>query len=802
MAKAKVQNIFPLTYNQKILLFHHLSTDDDSGLIQVRCTIEGKINREAFKKAWAAVIEQYPVLRTSIQWKNLTKELQVVQQEAELDIQWIDLEGKGYSDNFSEEYEVNDLTKSLDLSDAPVSRVTVLKHHEDFYELLWTCHHILLDGWSSRLILEDVFKYYDIAVDGEELTINSLTPSVIDYFKAVEEQSLRTEAKGFWKAQIDDNLFPNKISAFKPDNQTKEQYKSIETSLLGHELRDFAKENHLTLTSLLQTAWLLTLKWFHQSYRVVTGTVVSGRAFDFPGIENIAGLLSNVIPIIYQFEPEQSFVEAAKQIQRHHAKARNFENTSIDQIKEWCHWEGNPNLFDTLLVIENFVQDDISSRNLTIKNYKSGLTTTYPITIAVIPEETIKISCTWNDYFVDGDLAKQLLYTFQEILTVQGEQKIDQIIQTLDQPPTVNNSENSQQKNNQEFVTASTTTEYELTKIWERVLDLKAIGVTDNFFALGGKSIQALQLFHEIEKKFDKTLLPSVLIKHSTIRQLSTLISDDKEDQFSSIVPLKLSGKKPPLFCIHAGGAHVFIYKELAESINEDYPVYAIQPKGLDGGEMHHSIEEMAKDYLNEIQAITRQQKIYLLGYCFSKVVCLEMARIAKEQNLEVELVIVDSAAMPWFQRKQLINEKKRDLIVRFGKKVYKDGWNEIKRTVQRNLERLNVKIGGSTKNQLEEIIVESDSDTEHHLVDMILNLNELMYDYQWNPVQTKVHLIRSSEYANLQNKNYHIDVWETLSKHQLTTYQVNGEHKTIFEGNSVIEMARTIEKIIGYEIE
>lgn len=96
---------------------------------------------------------------------------------------------------------------------------------------------------------------------------------------------------------------------------------------------------------------------------------------------------------------------------------------------------------------------------------------------------------------------------------------------------------------------------------------------------------------------------------------------------------------------------------------------------------------------------------------------------------------------------------------------------------------------------------MESESDTENHLERISLNLGRIKYKYHWNPLQTNIHLIRSSEFTNRQDKNYHIDVWETLSKHELKTYQVSSDHKNIFEGNSVTEMAQIIEKIIGDEI-
>jgi amino acid adenylation domain-containing protein len=341
--------------------------------------------------------------------------------------------------------------------------------------------------------------------------------------------------------------------------------------------------------------------------------------------------------------------------------------------------------------------------------------------------------------------------------------------------------------------------EKELIDIWKDVLEQSQIEVSDNFFALGGDSISSIRMVSKAKSK-GIHISPTQIFETQTIKEISSRISKDKKLGFSYTVPLKPDGQKPPLFCIHAS-IHVIFYKKFAELFGIDYPVYAIQPKGLNGGEMHQSIEEMAQDYLKEILAITNKQKFYLLGYCWSSVACLEIARIAKEQNLEVELIIVDSGNLHWWHKFRLLR-KKKDMVLITGKKILEIGWQGIARIIQRRLDRVFPRFGGTTDDLLEEMTVESEINKDHHLKKMRLHLSILKAQYHYNPVQTKVHLIRSSEFINRQDKNYHIDIWEILSTNKLTTYPVDGDHNTIFEGNSAVEMAQTIERIIGHESE
>jgi thioesterase domain-containing protein/acyl carrier protein len=182
------------------------------------------------------------------------------------------------------------------------------------------------------------------------------------------------------------------------------------------------------------------------------------------------------------------------------------------------------------------------------------------------------------------------------------------------------------------------TLEEQLVKLWSRILQTKAIGVTDNFFDLGGNSLLAARLFAQIHNRFGKNLPLATLFASPTIEQLANVLRESEaEATWSSLVPIQPHGSKPPLFCVHAAGANVLIYRPMSRHLGDDQPIYALQAQGLDGRQQPlRSVEEMATRYLKEIRAFQRDGPYYLLGASFGGLVAFEMAQQLVSQGQEV----------------------------------------------------------------------------------------------------------------------------------------------------------------------
>lgn len=191
------------------------------------------------------------------------------------------------------------------------------------------------------------------------------------------------------------------------------------------------------------------------------------------------------------------------------------------------------------------------------------------------------------------------------------------------------------------FVAPQDELELQLTKIWEKVLGIKQIGIEDNFFELGGHSFLAILLFAEIEKTIGKQLPLAALFQAPNIRALANLLRDEGwASSWTSLVPIKPGGSKPPFFCMHGAGGHVLNYYSLSRYLSPEQPFYALQAQGLDGKKApHDNFADMAAHYIQEIRELQPEGPYFLGGYCGGGKIALEMAQQLRASGQKVGLL-------------------------------------------------------------------------------------------------------------------------------------------------------------------
>ena len=145
---------------------------------------------------------------------------------------------------------------------------------------------------------------------------------------------------------------------------------------------------------------------------------------------------------------------------------------------------------------------------------------------------------------------------------------VQEIVDSIDRPPLRINITTEQLQNTaaSNYVAPRNALETKLAVIWEEVLGRNDIGVDDNYFELGGKSLMALNLMARVNKELDSNLAVTALLLHSTIAGLAREIQQQKAPKVVKnreyLIPLKPEGSKSPVFCIHAGEGHVLFYKK------------------------------------------------------------------------------------------------------------------------------------------------------------------------------------------------------------------------------------------------
>lgn len=224
----------------------------------------------------------------------------------------------------------------------------------------------------------------------------------------------------------------------------------------------------------------------------------------------------------------------------------------------------------------------------------------------------------------------------------------------------VNNPSLSRENLKNEYCPARNQIEKSLTEIWEKLLKLNNIGITDDFFQIGGDSLIGVSLFVEIEEKFSKNLPLSALITSPTIEKLAQELEIKSTNCWKYLVPIQSAGTKNPLFCMHAAGGNVLFYRDLANELGTDQPLYGLQARGItDKNETSYdSVEEMAKEYLKEIRQFQPTGPYQLCGSSFGGLVAFEIASQLQKIGETVSILALFDTYSPNYLNSNTIRSK------------------------------------------------------------------------------------------------------------------------------------------------
>ena len=265
------------------------------------------------------------------------------------------------------------------------------------------------------------------------------------------------------------------------------------------------------------------------------------------------------------------------------------------------------------------------------------------------------------------------------------------------------------------------------------MLGVQQVSIDDDFFELGGQSLIAMRLFNRIRKEHGVELPLSVLFQAPTIAATAALLREAKglaaidpsadgadvamqvsaEDQLSavctsaaadhvaselpiaadaqstsvpaphrSLVEITRGGNRPPLFCVHGAGGNVLNFRDLSWGLHHDQPFFALQARGVDGTtQLHHSIEDMARAYVEEIRALRPHGPYLLAGYSGGGVVAFEMAQQLKALGEEVPLLVFFDTYHPQMPIRAVTLGRKL-------KRLRKEGLRYLKETVLDRIDR------------------------------------------------------------------------------------------------------------------
>lgn len=419
-----IEAIFELSPMQQGMLFHSIyNINSDNYFEQLSVTISGSLDINCFQQAWNLVLKKHSVLRTSFVYKKLDKMLQVVHNKIELPFSFYDWINKCEEIQNVEmnDFLENDRKTGFNLNKAPLMRIALFKLSGKKYKLIWSHHHILFDGWSLPIILKDLFKFYELLLRKENIEFDYIRPYQ-DYIKFLQKLNKENDLL-FWKNYLNGfaektPLIIDNIPFIKFDDGY--QKKTIGINKIDSELIiRFARENHLTLNSLLQAAWAILLHKYSKKNDIIFGATFSGRPANLEGAESMVGLFINSLPIRAKINSQMLIINWIKDFHDSLAELKDHEHSALVEIQKESELPPKQNLFDSLFVFENYPVNESLNDNknkLEFSDFNSFEKTNYPLTIISGPGNKIKIDAAFDGSQISETSVDLLLNHFTQIL--------------------------------------------------------------------------------------------------------------------------------------------------------------------------------------------------------------------------------------------------------------------------------------------------------------------------------------------------------------------------------------------------
>ncbi len=390
-----IEDLYPLTPAQAGMLFHS-QFDPDSGvyLQQFTCVLHGELDIEAFERAWRGIVDRHAALRTAFPTFDSTRPLQAVYRQVSLPIEahdWRGVAREALAERLDAYLEA-ERRRGFDLSRAPLLRLGLIRIAADAYHLVWTCHHVLLDGWCLPILLDEVLTSYEAFRRGEEYELPPRRP-YREYIAWLLAQDSAV-AEDYWRRTLAGFVEPTPLAidqavvadAYAPVLHAvlKCQLSATATAALQAQ----ARANGLTLNTLLQGAWALLLSRYSGRTDVVFGQAVSGRPAELAGVESMIGLFINTLPVRVFVALEVPLLKWLRELQDDQMEQRQYESTSLVTLQGYSDVPRGRPLFESILVFENYPIDaalPARAGRLGVTDLRFLEQSHYPLTLFVVP---------------------------------------------------------------------------------------------------------------------------------------------------------------------------------------------------------------------------------------------------------------------------------------------------------------------------------------------------------------------------------------------------------------------------------
>jgi non-ribosomal peptide synthetase component F/thioesterase domain-containing protein len=774
--------------------------------------VKGPLNLATLEKSFQLLIDRHESLRTT--FREIDGELsQIISPSPRFTLPVTDLttETKNKEEHLLELIR-KEAGEYLDLEKGPTFHARVFRLGAGEHVLATIIHHILADGWSNKVIQDEVWAAYSALAQGQVPALPKLSVQYSDFATWQQDWLASAEAQehlAFWLDRLKGELPILNFPTDRPPTLKHASHGAIETRLLPEELvralEKLAQAHNTTMFNVLLTAFGLVLSRQSGQSDLIVGSPVANRRTE---TEPLIGPFAGPVGLRLDFSENPTLLQAALRTRDICFDALShteipFESV-MEKLKVRSH-NGRRPFFQFYFYYQVAFLQARTAAALTIEPL-STLSTGIPfeMQLAVIKrDEGLRAQLEYNPDIYDAETVRAVLQTFQgylQAIAATPETKTEDL-------PVPELSHASQAKSGAASVHAVAyepprdDIESALVRIWAALFGQEKIGIRDDFFELGGQSLMAAELMAEIEKQFHRKLHLSSLVATPTIEGLAAGLREAAGSKNPHIVQLRSSGNRVPLICIHCGTGHVLRYRAMTAFLSDEQPVYGLRAPDMAAGKLP-SVEDLAQLYLDEIRSYQPRGPYQICGLSFGGVVAFDVAIRLRALGEEVALLALFDTGNPAYYRDVPLRRWIRvrstylaDRLLKYGRRIVrgegKEMFADLRQFVNWHKDSLLWKLSGKSKNA-----PAADKPVSEIAREKVIMFTAIGRLYTPKPYPGKIHLFR----AEGRTREFGADTtlgWDEIARDGVEVHNVPGKHVTILEKPHVSTLAAKLERCL-----
>ncbi|WP_335357113.1 amino acid adenylation domain-containing protein, partial [Bacillus pseudomycoides] len=365
--------------------------------------------------------EKYPALSVSIIHKEVSEYRQAVITGRPVELIEIDLSASENTDSDFDRICRLDMEKGFDLEDDNLIRAILVRHSEGDYRLILSFHHIIMDGWCTSIVINDLLNFYnEISTGKENCQIDNLEKSgstYEDFVYLMREKNI-SEGIEYWKELLED--YDNQ-SMILPCGEVEKNNNEVRLTSIHlrkdekEKLEELSRKHGVTLNTIIEAVWGILLQRYTNQDDIVFGKVVSGRNIELKEIDKMVGLFINTIPIRVKVNHNETFLELLTNLQNQALESGNFDYCPLNEIQSQC--TDNDSLITNIVGFENYYETDIEqTEDFSLHFEKLREQTNYPLTLDILNEDSLTLKLMYDAQIYSGTFSVRLLENLKSII--------------------------------------------------------------------------------------------------------------------------------------------------------------------------------------------------------------------------------------------------------------------------------------------------------------------------------------------------------------------------------------------------